>query len=159
MKITVCVGSSCHVKGSHEVVARLEQLITEHQLKDQVEMTGTFCIGRCQEGVCVLVDGEFVQAKKDLALRFRGLHRAAYNRFYIDDVYQFVTHKVIFRFVSTPIAWFDRHVVDGFMNLLARAAGGAAYAIRDMQSGSVQRYCIWFLGGALGLTILILLIC
>ena len=51
MKITVCVGSSCHVKGSHEVVARLEQLITEHQLKDQVEMTGTFCIGRCQEGV------------------------------------------------------------------------------------------------------------
>ena len=94
-----------------------------------------------------------------LALRFRGLHRAAYNRFYIDDVYQFVTHKVIFRFVSTPIAWFDRHVVDGFMNLQARAAGGAAYAIRDMQSGSVQRYCIWFLGGALGLTILILLIC
>ena len=59
MKITVCVGSSCHVKGSHEVVARLEQLITEHQLKDQVEMTGTFCIGRCQEGVCVLVDCEF----------------------------------------------------------------------------------------------------
>ena len=94
-----------------------------------------------------------------LALRFRGLHRAAYNRFYIDDVYQFVTHKVIFRFVSTPIAWFDRHVVDGFMNLLARAADGAAYAIRDMQSGSVQRYCIWFLGGALGLTIFLLLIC
>ena len=72
MKITVCVGSSCHVKGSHEVVARLEQLITEHQLKDQVEMTGTFCIGRCQEGVCVLVDGEFVQAKHDISLRFRG---------------------------------------------------------------------------------------
>ena len=93
-----------------------------------------------------------------LALRFRGLHRAAYNRFYIDDVYQFVTHKVVFRFVSTPIAWFDRHVVDGFMNLLARAAGGAAYAIRDMQSGSVQRYCIWFLGGALGFTIILLLI-
>ena len=94
-----------------------------------------------------------------LAARFRGLHKAAYHRFYIDEVYQFVTHKVIFRFVSTPIAWFDRHVVDGFMNLLARAAGGAAYAIRDMQSGSVQRYCIWFLGGALGLTIFLLLIC
>lgn len=45
------------------------------------------------------------------------------------------------------------------MNLLARAADGAAYAIRDMQSGSVQRYCIWFLGGALGLTIFLLLIC
>ena len=72
MKITVCVGSSCHVKGSHEVVARLEQLITEHQLKDQVEMTGTFCIGRCQEGVCVLVDGEFKEALKSPSLQFKG---------------------------------------------------------------------------------------
>ena len=94
-----------------------------------------------------------------LATRFRGLHKAAYHRFYIDDVYQFITHKVIFACISAPVAWFDRHVVDGFMNLLARATNGAAYVIRDMQSGSVQRYCIWFLGGALGLTILILLIC
>ena len=59
MMITICVGSSCHVKGSDEVVARLEELLNEHQLKDQVELTGTFCIGRCQEGVCVMVDGEF----------------------------------------------------------------------------------------------------
>ena len=94
-----------------------------------------------------------------LAATFSGLHRAAYRRFYIDEVYQFITHRVIFACISTPIAWFDRHVVDGFMNLLAWGANGAAWLIRDMQSGSVQRYCIWFLGGALGLTILILLIC
>ena len=94
-----------------------------------------------------------------LATRFRGLHKAAYHRFYIDEVYQFVTHRVIFACISAPVAWFDRHVVDGLMNLLARVTNGAAYVIRDMQSGSVQRYCIWFLGGALGLTILILLIC
>lgn len=94
-----------------------------------------------------------------LATRFRGLHKAAYHRFYIDEVYQFVTHRVIFACISAPVAWFDRHVVDGFMNLLARATNGAAYVIRDMQSGSVQRYCIWFLGGALGLTIFLLLIC
>ena len=94
-----------------------------------------------------------------LAARFRGLHKAAYHRFYIDEVYQFVTHRVIFACISAPVAWFDRHVVDGLMNMLARATNGAAYVIRDMQSGSVQRYCIWFLGGALGLTILILLIC
>ena len=49
--------------------------------------------------------------------------------------------------------------MDGLINMLARATNGAAYVIRDMQSGSVQRYCIWFLGGALSLTILILLIC
>ena len=94
-----------------------------------------------------------------LAARFSGLHRVAYHRFYIDEVYQFITHRVIFACISTPLAWFDRHMVDGFMDLLARGANGAAYLIRDMQSGSVQRYCIWFLGGALGLTILILLIC
>lgn len=94
-----------------------------------------------------------------LAARFRGLHKAAYHRFYIDEVYQFVTHRVIFACISAPVAWFDRHVVDGLMNLLARVTNGAAYVIRDMQSGSVQRYCIWFLGGALGLTIFLLLIC
>ena len=94
-----------------------------------------------------------------LARRFPKLHRAAYRRFYMDEAWLFVTKRIIFRCVSAPLAWFDRHVVDGFMNLLAWGANGAAWLIRDMQSGSVQRYCIWFLGGALGLTILILLIC
>ena len=98
-------------------------------------------------------------AANALAARFRGLHKAAYHRFYIDEVYQFVTHRVIFACISAPVAWFDRHVVDGLMNMLARATNGAAYVIRDMQSGSVQRYCIWFLGGALGLSIFLLLIC
>ena len=94
-----------------------------------------------------------------LADRFAGLHRAAYHRFYIDEVYQFVTHRIIFGCISTPIAWFDRHVVDGFLNLLATATQSASWAIREMQSGSVQRYCIWFLGGAMGFTLLLLLIC
>lgn len=92
-----------------------------------------------------------------LAATFSGLHKAASNRFYIDQAYQFVTHRIIFGCISHPIAWFDRHVVDGFMNLLAWTTQNTALAIRFMQSGSVQRYCIWFLGGALGLTILLLL--
>ena len=94
-----------------------------------------------------------------LADRFAGLHRAAYHRFYIDEVYQFITHRIIFGCISTPIAWFDRHVVDGFLNLLATATQSASWAIREMQSGSVHRYCIWFLGGAMGFTLLLLLIC
>ena len=48
MKITVCVGSSCHLKGSHQVVERLQELITKNNLKDQVELLGTFCIGKCR---------------------------------------------------------------------------------------------------------------
>ncbi len=97
-------------------------------------------------------------AAEKLAARFSTLHRAAYHRFYIDEIYLFITHRIIFGCISTPIAWFDRHVVDGSLNLLATATHRISWAIRYMQSGSVQRYCIWFLSGALGLTLLILFI-
>ena len=92
-----------------------------------------------------------------LAARFSGLHKAAYHRFYIDEVYQFITHRIIFACISTPVAWFDRHVVDGFMNMLAAVTEKVSWGIRKMQSGYVQRYAIWFLGGALGLVIVLLL--
>ena len=92
-----------------------------------------------------------------LAARFSGLHKAAYHRFYIDEVYQFITHRIIFTCISTPVAWFDRHVVDGFMNMLAAVTEKVSWGIRKMQSGYVQRYAIWFLGGAMGLVIALLL--
>ena len=59
MKITVCIGSSCHLKGSHQVVEQLRELIGRERLGDRVELGGTFCMGRCQEGVYVTVDGTF----------------------------------------------------------------------------------------------------
>ncbi len=59
MKISVCIGSSCHLKGSRQVVEKLQQLIKENNLSDRVELSGNFCLGRCQEGVCVTVDGKF----------------------------------------------------------------------------------------------------
>lgn len=59
MKITVCIGSSCHIKGSRKVVEQLKNLIAENNLDGKVEIGGTFCLGRCQEGVCVEVDNEF----------------------------------------------------------------------------------------------------
>ncbi len=59
MKITVCIGSSCHLKGSKAVVSELQQLIADNNLKDKIELAGTFCMGRCQEGVCVTVDDKF----------------------------------------------------------------------------------------------------
>ena len=91
-----------------------------------------------------------------LAARFSGLYKAAYHRFYIDEIYQFITHKVIFACISAPIAWFDRHVVDGFMNLLAKGTASSSRAIRGIQSGNVQKYAIWFLGGAIGITVILL---
>ena len=59
MKVTVCIGSSCHIKGSRKVVEALQNHITESNLEDKVELGGTFCLGKCQQGVCVNVDEEF----------------------------------------------------------------------------------------------------
>lgn len=59
MKITVCIGSSCHIKGSRQVVERLQYLIANREVGDRAELGGTFCMGRCQDGVCVTVDDEF----------------------------------------------------------------------------------------------------
>ncbi len=56
MKITACIGSSCHVKGSRSVVETFQRLINENNLSDKVEMGGTFCLGKCQDGVCVEID-------------------------------------------------------------------------------------------------------
>ena len=59
MKVTICIGSSCHLKGSRQVVERLQSLVNENALTDYVELGGTFCMGKCQQGVCVTVDDEF----------------------------------------------------------------------------------------------------
>lgn len=58
MKVTVCIGSSCHIKGSRQVVEQLQYLINENNLGDKVELGGTFCLGSCQKGVCVTVANE-----------------------------------------------------------------------------------------------------
>ena len=65
MKITVCIGSSCHLKGSRYVVETLRKLVAENKLEDKVELAGTFCMGRCKEGVCVTVDDEFYSVSPD----------------------------------------------------------------------------------------------
>jgi len=92
-----------------------------------------------------------------LGKKFRGLHTAATHRFYVDEVWMFITHKIIFRCISTPIAWFDRHVVDGFMNFLAWSTQEASFSIRGFQSGRVQQYAYVFLIGALVIIVGLLL--
>lgn len=88
---------------------------------------------------------------------FRGLWTAAYHRFYLDEVYQFVTHRIIFGCISRPIAWWDHHVVDGFFNFLAWSADATSDEIRGLQSGRIQQYTFVFLLGTLALILLLLL--
>ena len=59
LKITVCIGSSCHIKGSRQVVEQLQELIAKNGLENKVDLGGTFCMGKCQQGVCVSVNDTF----------------------------------------------------------------------------------------------------
>lgn len=70
MKVTVCIGSSCHIKGSRQVVEGLQYLISKEGLGDKVELGGTFCMGKCQQGVCVTVDDKFFSVKPDTVKDF-----------------------------------------------------------------------------------------
>ena len=70
MKITVCIGSSCHIKGSRKVVEKLQTLIAENSLQDKVELGGTFCLNQCQQGVCVMVDDKFYSVSPETAQEF-----------------------------------------------------------------------------------------
>ena len=70
MKITVCIGSSCHIKGSRQVVGQLQQLIAANNLGDKVELGGTFCMGNCQKGVCVSVDDAFFSVTPETVEEF-----------------------------------------------------------------------------------------
>lgn len=70
MKVTVCIGSSCHIKGSRQVVERLQELISQHGLDEKVTLCGTFCLGNCQQGVCVTVDEAFHSVTPEGAAEF-----------------------------------------------------------------------------------------
>ena len=70
IKVTVCIGSSCHIKGSRQVVEQLQSLIARHNVADKVELGGTFCRGNCQQGVCVSVDGAFHSVSPDTTADF-----------------------------------------------------------------------------------------
>ena len=70
MKVTVCIGSSCHIKGSRQVVEQLQKLIKENGIEEKVELGGTFCLGNCQAGVCVTVDEAFHSVSPDTVGEF-----------------------------------------------------------------------------------------
>ena len=76
-------------------------------------------------------------------------YRVIKHKFYVDEAYLFVVHKVIFRFISRPIAWFDRHIVDGGVNLSGWSTRALGTALSYLQTGQIQTYAVWFVAGAL----------
>jgi len=84
------------------------------------------------------------------------LYRTVHRKFYVDEIYSFITKRIIFNLVGRPSAWFDRTIVDGTMNGIARATATASETIKAMQSGKVQSYGIWFFGAIIGMVVLFL---
>ena len=89
-----------------------------------------------------------------LAVTFKYSYKWAFNKFYIDELYLFVTKKIIFRYIAEPVAWFDRHVVDATMNMIATVTQSVSFRIRGFQSGQLQKYAFVFITGAIMLAIL-----
>lgn len=89
-------------------------------------------------------------------MNLRAFISAAYHRFYMDELWLFVTKKVIFNCISRPIAWFDRHIIDGAMDMMATVTQKLGNWVRPMQSGNVQSYNVWLLSGALIIVLILI---
>jgi len=85
-----------------------------------------------------------------------GLYKVAYKKFYIDEIYLFITQKIIFNLIGRPAAWIDKNIVDGLMNGMANATAYVSGFIKGMQSGKVQSYAIYFFGGIIALAVVFL---
>jgi NADH-quinone oxidoreductase subunit L len=89
-----------------------------------------------------------------LAASFYGFYKMAYNKFYIDEIWMFITKKILFNLIGKPAAWFDKNVVDGMINLTGNTTAAISEGIKKVQSGKVQQYAIYFLAGVIGLALL-----
>jgi NADH-quinone oxidoreductase subunit L len=100
---------------------------------------------------------ENTKSNKAVAV-FGGFYRAAYKKFYVDELYLFITKKIVFPLIGQPIAWADRNIVDGFILLIASTTAKISTAIKGLQSGKVQNYALYFFGGVLALSVLFIYI-
>jgi NADH-quinone oxidoreductase subunit L len=108
--------------------------------------------------IAILFAARLYRKQNDLpdkiATSLGGIYRSAYKKFYIDEIYLFITKKIIFNLIGRPAAWIDKNIVDGFMNLLATITTKISALIKKLQSGKVQSYALFFFGGIVGLAVL-----
>jgi len=112
--------------------------------------------------IAILLAASFYKTQNNkpekAALAFGGFYTAAHKKFYVDEVYLFITKKIIFPLIGQPIAWADKYIVDGFMLALANTTAKFSASIKGLQSGKVQNYALFFFGGVLALSILFIYI-
>ncbi len=114
-------------------------------------------------GMIAALVGVFIAARRYARVQAppqtaRGFWHAARNRFYIDSAWQFLVHKVVFNFISRPVAWFDRRVVDGAMTALGTGTKRVSETIKTAESGRVQSYALFYVIAVLVITFLTLVL-
>jgi len=112
--------------------------------------------------LAILLAARFYKTQNDtsdkVASAFGGFYTAAHKKFYVDEVYLFITKKIIFPLIGQPIAWADKNIVDGFLLLTANTTATISNKIKGLQSGKVQNYALYFFGGVLALSVLFIYI-
>jgi NADH-quinone oxidoreductase subunit L len=134
------------------------QLVTSDGMSFSAHTDLTIAIPSVLIGILGIM-GAWVMYKKPgdlpqkMANSLKYLYKWSFHKFYIDEVYLFVTKVIIFGYIARPIAWFDRHIIDGFMNGTAGMTNLVSYKIRGLQSGQLQKYGFIFITGALALAL------
>ncbi|MEI9957776.1 MAG: hypothetical protein WDM90_16090 [Ferruginibacter sp.] len=124
------------------------------------EMHLSFSIAPVALGLAGIFTAMFLYKKENnkpdtIATALSGLYKSAYHKFYIDEIYLFITKKIIFNLIGRPAAWFDKNVVDGLVNATGNTTQFISEKIKGLQSGKVQQYAIYFLASVIGLAVLL----
>jgi NADH-quinone oxidoreductase subunit L len=139
------------------------RLVTPDGVAEEAQRVGVFAIAPVALALLGILTAGYLYKKESdrperVVTAMGGLYRFAYHKFYIDEVYSFITKKIIFNLIGRPAAWIDKHIVDGLMNFLASATAAISGWIKGFQSGKVQDYALYFFAGIAGLAVLFIYI-
>jgi NADH-quinone oxidoreductase subunit L len=137
------------------------ELVTSDGIPFETEIEWVVAIPSILIGLAGIIIAWVLYGKRSalpdrLAATFKNTYRVVYNKFYIDEIYLFVAKNIIFRYISAPVAWFDRHIVDGTMNTIAQVTQVVSFRIRYLQSGQLQKYAFAFISGVIMLALLLI---
>lgn len=155
MKIPLIILSICTLLAGF--IPFSSYISADHIPTESVFNPGFTIIPVCLSVIGILFAARLYYKQNDLpdqiAKSFGLFYRSAYRKFYIDEIYLFFTRKIIFNLIGRPAAWIDKHIIDGFMNMLATVTAALSVRIRSIQSGRVQGYALCFFAGLMGLAL------
>jgi len=156
MKIPLVILAVCSVLAG---LVPFANFITSDGASISTHIDITFSLAPVALSLCAILFAAYLYKKENdkparIAASLGSLYQTVYKKFYIDEVYIFITKKVIFNLIGRPAAWIDKNIVDGFMNMLASITAAISALIKGLQSGRVQGYAFYFFAGIIGMAAL-----